>query len=143
LVRGSTEPSLIRRSPQEVVQVVNGVSGKKGAIAARRLPSGDVIVTFKDTEAKEWHEKNRGWVKEAFGEAAEERKRTFTVLAKGILKKDFKNTTEEGFGRSIGLSTVERVRFRIPTREGSTRATVLVSLASQEEAKRAYEEGVL
>jgi hypothetical protein len=60
-----------------------------------------------------------------------------------MLKRDLKNTTEEEFGRSIGLSTVEKVRFRIPTREGTTRATVLVSLASQEEAKRACEEGVL
>ncbi|EAQ85704.1 hypothetical protein CHGG_06957 [Chaetomium globosum CBS 148.51] len=86
---------------------------------------------------------NRGWITKAFGQAAEERKRTFTVLAKGILKRDLKGVTEEEFGRSTGLSTVERVRFRIPTREGITRATALISLASQEEAKKACEEGVL
>ncbi|EAQ92060.1 predicted protein [Chaetomium globosum CBS 148.51] len=55
----------------------------------------------------------------------------------------WKGVTEEEFGRSTGLSTVERVRFRIPTREGITRATALISLASQEEAKKACEEGVL
>jgi hypothetical protein len=69
-------------------------------------------------------------VKKAFGEAAEERKRTSMVLVKGILKREWKNVTEEGFGQSIGLSTVERVQFRIPIREGPTRAIVLVSLAS-------------
>jgi len=46
LVRGSAGPALTRRSPQEIVQAVNRVSKKKGAIAARKLPSGDVIVTF-------------------------------------------------------------------------------------------------
>ena len=30
MVRGSTEPSLVRRSPQEIVQAVNGVSERKG-----------------------------------------------------------------------------------------------------------------
>jgi hypothetical protein len=69
-------------------------------------------------------------VKKAFREAIEERKRTFTILVKGILKKDLKKIIEEEFGRLIGLSTVERVQFRIPIREGSTRATVLVNLAS-------------
>ena len=82
-------------------------------------------------------------MKKAFREAAEERKRTFTVLVKGILKRELKNVTEEGFGRSIGLSTVERVRFRILIRERPTRVIVLVSLASQEEVKKAYKEGVL
>ncbi|EAQ85560.1 hypothetical protein CHGG_09574 [Chaetomium globosum CBS 148.51] len=58
LVRGSIEPSLTRRSPQEIVQAVNGASERKGAVAARKLPSGDVIVTFQDAETKEWHAKN-------------------------------------------------------------------------------------
>lgn len=84
LVRGSTEPSLTRRSPQEIVQAVNGASRRKGAVAARKLPSGDVIVTFRDAEAKEWHAKNGGWIGAAFGEAAKEAKRTFVVLVKGM-----------------------------------------------------------
>jgi hypothetical protein len=82
-------------------------------------------------------------VKKAFREAIEERKRTFIVLVKGILKRELKNVMEEVFGQSIGLSTVERVWFRILIREGPTRAIVLVSLASQEEVKKAYKEGVL
>jgi hypothetical protein len=60
LVRGSAVPALTRRSPQEIVQAVNGVSTKKGAIAARKFPSGDVIVTFQDAETKNWHSANGG-----------------------------------------------------------------------------------
>ncbi|KAJ4288895.1 hypothetical protein N0V88_007228 [Collariella sp. IMI 366227] len=88
LVRGSTEPSLTRRSPQEIIRAVNGISEKKGAIAARKLPSGDVIVTFHDAETKEWHAKNGGWIGIVFGEAAKEARRTFAVLIKGMLKRD-------------------------------------------------------
>jgi len=37
---------LARRSPQEIVQAVNRASEKKGAVAARKLPSSDIVVTF-------------------------------------------------------------------------------------------------
>ncbi|KAJ4289990.1 hypothetical protein N0V88_006791 [Collariella sp. IMI 366227] len=108
LVRGSTEPSLTRRSPQEIIRAVNGISEKKGAIAARKLPSGDVIVTFHDAETKEWHAKNGGWIGIVFGEAAKEARRTFAVLIKGMLKRDLKDVTETVFGRQLGLSSVEK-----------------------------------
>jgi len=145
LIRGATEPALVRRSPQEIIQAVNTASEKKGAIAARKLPSGDVVVTFQDSKIKEWHgeSKNEDWIKKAFGEAAREGKRTFAVLVKGILKRDLKDTTEVDFGKSLGLRTVERVKFRIPTIPGVTRATALVTVTSLEEAKRACEEGVV
>ena len=143
LVRGSTEPSLTRRSPQEIVQTVNGVSERKGAIAARKLPSGDVIVTFQDAETKGWHTRNEGWIGTAFGETAKEAKRTFSVLVKGMLKRDLKDVTEATFGKQLGLPSIEKVKFRIPTIEGVTRATALVTLTSQEEAKKACEEGVV
>ena len=60
-----------------------------------------------------------------------------------MLKRDLKDTTEAEFGQSLGLSSVERAKFRIPTTEGVTRATVLVTLTSQEEARRACDEGVV
>jgi hypothetical protein len=131
LVRGSAVPALTRRSPQEIVQAVNGVSTKKGAIAARKLPSGDVIVTFQDAETKNWHSANGEWIGTAFGESAKEAKRTFAVLMKGMLKRELKEITEEDFGKQLGLTSVDKVKFRIPTIAGVTRATVLVTLTSQ------------
>jgi hypothetical protein len=41
------------------------------------------------------------------------------------------------FGTEIGLRSVDKVKFRLPTNPGFTRATVLVTLESQEEARRA------
>ena len=143
LIRGSAEPALVRRSPCEIDQAVNSTSEKKGAIAARKLLSGDIILTFQDVGIKEWHTRNTGWIVKAFGGAAKEAKRTFTVLVKGMLKRDLKNVTEDEFGKQLGLSSVERVRFHMPAAEGVKRATALVSLTSHEEAKKAYEEGVV
>ena len=109
---------------------MNRASEKKEAVAARKLPSGDMVVTFQDGRTKEWHIKNGDWISKAFGKGAKEAKRTFTVLVKGILKRDLKDITEAEFGQSLGLSSVERAKFRIPTTEGVTRATVLVTLTS-------------
>ena len=60
LIRGSAEPALTRRLPCEIIQAVNSVSEKKGAIAACKLPSGDVILTFQNVGTKEWHTRNIG-----------------------------------------------------------------------------------
>jgi hypothetical protein len=145
LIRGSVAPALTRRSPQEIVQAVNGASEKRGAVAARKLPSGDVVVTFQEAKIKEWHTQNgnKEWITKAFGEEAKEAKRTFAVLVKGILKRDLKDTTEAEFSKTIGLTTVERVKFRIPALGGITRATALVTMTSEEEAKKACDEGVV
>ncbi|KAK0737078.1 hypothetical protein B0T21DRAFT_287658, partial [Apiosordaria backusii] len=145
LVRRSTEAALVRRSYQEIVQAVNGASKRKRAVAVRKLPSRDVIITFQDTKTKDWHTGNTGWINKAFGERVREAKRTFAILVKGMLKRDLKDTTEEDFGKEIGpgLRSVERVKFRTPTTEGVTRVTALVTLTNQEEAKRACDEGVV
>jgi hypothetical protein len=74
---------------------------------------------------------------------AKEAKRTFAVLVKGMLKRDLKDVTEAVFGKELGLTSVEKVKFRIPTIEGVTRATALVALTSQEDAKKVCEEGVV
>ena len=49
---------LAKRTPVEIIQAINNASTKKGAIAARKLPSGDIVVTFSDQATKEWHTKN-------------------------------------------------------------------------------------
>jgi hypothetical protein len=144
LVRGRGMPAdMANRTPQEIVQAVNRASMKKGAIAARRLPSGDTIVTFQGTTTRDWHLTNSGWIKEAFGQQAEENKRTFAVLLKGLWKRDLQGLTEEAFSRETGLRTIDKVKFRVPKRQEATRATVLVALTSQEEARKACDEGVV
>jgi hypothetical protein len=43
---------LAKRSLAEIVQAINRASSKKGAITARKLPSGDVVVTFNNPATK-------------------------------------------------------------------------------------------
>lgn len=144
LIKGGGMPAdLARRTPQEMVQGINAVSEKKGAVAARRLPSGDVVVTFQDTKTKEWHATRKEWIPKAFGEQAKESCRTFTVLVKGLLKRELQGVTEEQLGQELGLKSVDRVRIRIPAAQGLTRATALVTLTSQDEAKKICDEGVI
>jgi hypothetical protein len=144
LVRGTNLPAdLAKRTPAEIIQAINQVSTKKGAIAARKLPSGDIVVTFNDSTTKGWHSQNTQWIQQAFGEQAKEACRTYAILVKGLKKADLQGTTEGAFGTEIGLQTVDKVKFRLPTNPEFTRATVLLTLESQEEARRAYNQGVV
>lgn len=60
LVKGGGMPAdLAKRTPQEIVQGVNAVSERKGAVVARRLPSRNIVVIFHDAKTKEWHSNPR------------------------------------------------------------------------------------
>src|SRR5512140_3146661 len=73
LVRGTNlAADLAKRTPIETIQAVNQTLAKKGAVAARKLPSGDIVVTFIDPSTKEWHSRNNQWIQQAFGEQAKE-----------------------------------------------------------------------
>ena len=65
------------------------------------------------------------------------------MLLKGVWKKNLQGVTEEEFGKETGLRTVDKVKFRVPRHREATRATVLVALTSQEEARKACDEGVI
>lgn len=132
-----------KRTPHEVVQAVNQASAKKGAIAARVLPSGDTIVTFETVAQKEWHSANSGWIQQAFGQQAKEAHRSFAILLKGLLRKDLQGLTEDEFQKELGLQSVDKVKFRLPKDLERKRATVLVALRNQEEARRACDNGVV
>ncbi|KAK3312120.1 hypothetical protein B0H66DRAFT_570101, partial [Apodospora peruviana] len=89
LVRGKGMPTdLAKRTPQEIIQAVNQASTKKGAVAARKLPSGDTVITFQGMTTRDWYSTNSVWIKEAFGQQAEESKRTFAVLLKEVWKRE-------------------------------------------------------
>jgi hypothetical protein len=144
IVRGSEmPPSLARRTPQEIVQAINQVSVQKGAIAARALPSGDVVVTFRDGPTRDWHQRNKRWIQEAFGEQAKEAQRTVAILIKGLRRADLQGVTEGTLSEELGFKSVDKVKIRTPTNPEYTRATVFVALTDQEEARRACDEGVV
>ena len=104
LIRGRDLPAdLAKRTPAEITQAVNQASAQQGAIAARKMPSGDTVVTFRDPAAKEWYSKNPEWIQQAFGEQAKAASTTHAVLVKGLRKADLTGVSEEAFGREAGL----------------------------------------
>jgi len=64
------------------VEAANKAIGGSSVVAARRLPSGDTILTF-EGKAEE-HTKDTAWVQATFGSSAQVRPREFTVVAKGL-----------------------------------------------------------
>ena len=139
----NTANNKARKTPQEVVQAVNQASTKKGAIAARILPSGDTIITFESVALREWHSANSSWIQQAFGQQAKEAQQTFAILLKGLLRKDLQGLKEEDFQAELGLRSVDKVKFRLPKDPVKKRATILVALTDLEEARRACDNGVV
>ncbi|CAJ2503888.1 Uu.00g112820.m01.CDS01 [Anthostomella pinea] len=76
-------PEMTKRTAIETVQAVNMAIGVQEAVAARRLPSGDVAVTFLNM-ANKYKEGTAAWIRVAFGATAEQSSREFTVIAKGL-----------------------------------------------------------
>jgi hypothetical protein len=73
---------LAQRSSVQVVEATNRAIGGNSVVAARRLPSGDTILTF-EGKTEEYTRENT-WVQAAFGFSAQVRPREFTVIAKGL-----------------------------------------------------------
>ena len=74
---------LAQRSSTQAVEVVNRAIRGSDVIAARRLPSGDTILTFE--RKSEEYTKDTAWVQATFGPSAQVKPREFTVIAKGLL----------------------------------------------------------
>ena len=66
-----------------MVAAINTAIGTNNAIAIRRLLSGNVILTFRDSIPKVALQ-DQGWVQRAFGETAQLHESEFTVIAKGL-----------------------------------------------------------
>ena len=62
---------------------------------------------------------------------------------KGLSKKDLQGLTEGEFQQELGLRSVDRVKFRLPKDPERRKATILVALRDQEEARRACNNGVV
>ncbi|CAJ2505083.1 Uu.00g124770.m01.CDS01 [Anthostomella pinea] len=60
-------PEMTKRTAVETVQAVNMAIGIQEAVAARRLPSGDVAVTFLDT-ANKYKKGTAAWIRVALGQ---------------------------------------------------------------------------
>jgi hypothetical protein len=135
---------LVRRSSVEVVQATNTAIGGSKVVAARRLPSGDTILTF--AGKVEEYTKDTAWVQAAFGTTAQVRPREFTVIAKGLPAQRLKaihdphQVVKELKKQTAGIN---RCKIQLPRSSTGRHAMVVLHMSSVIAAQEACRRGVV
>jgi hypothetical protein len=133
-------PEIAERTPEQIVAAVKATEGGKAAVAARRLPSGDTIVTFStDTPPL-----TTAWVEGAFGPGATAGRRQFTVIAKGLPRHQL--ALDQDLLRNIQAANstqITKCQPRLPKTPTGTRAALIIQTADLEIAQALCETGLI
>jgi hypothetical protein len=117
---------LARRSAIEVVSAANTVIGTSEVVATRRLPSGDIILTFRDMIPKAAL-LDHSWVQRAFGETARLYESEFAVIAKGLAVDRITRVDQSQLLSDIRVQVPEVVKLKVePARAPTARFTTVV-----------------
>ena len=141
-----------QRTSLELVRDINAAThGSGDAIAARRLPSGDVLVAFQGVlEKQKWEVRSE--VLQAFGTGARFRVREYTVLAHGIQVRSVNQADQAGaidaiYSQNPGLrGSVRIVRVGWAQRtlkSGKRLAALHIGVAEPEQANLLIDTGLL
>jgi len=135
---------LARRSAIEVVAAANIALSTSEVVATRRLPSGDIILTFQDS-IPQTALQNQGWVQRAFGETARLFESEFTVIAKGLPVDRITRINQSQLLIDLQSQAPEITRLKVePARTPLARFTTLIlHLRSAEAAKRLCNRGLI
>jgi len=140
-------PDLTARSPAEMVQAVNLALGGDKAVAARRLRSGDTVVTFAEKAAL--YTQDEAWVEKAFGATAKLTRRTFAVVAKGVPTNKLKNALQDekaflqALRRENGNQAVVSCKPIMPKNGHIPVAAMVLHINEAESARALCEQGLL
>ncbi|KAF2181536.1 hypothetical protein K469DRAFT_455771, partial [Zopfia rhizophila CBS 207.26] len=141
--------------PETLVQRVNNV--KKlvtlgTIIVARRLPSGDLVLTVDSADTRRQLEADTIWLR-ALEEGSQLNRRKFPVLVHSVQLKDFDARQQEQAikriyenNRRLKQAGVEILRIHWPRRSlrgGRTHGALIVDTASPEQANWLIDEGFL
>jgi hypothetical protein len=135
---------LAQRSSIQVVEAANRAIGGSSVIAARRLPSGDTILTFQGKT--EEYTRETTWVQAAFGSSAQIRPREFAVIAKGLPAQrlraihDPQQVVKELQKQTAGIT---RCKVRLPRSVTSRHAVVVLHMSSIGAAQEVCRRGVV
>ena len=143
IVQAATAPDEFKnRTPAETVQAINLALKLEAAVAWRRLPSGDVAVTFRD-KAKPFLE-DTAWVQQAFGTEASLRRRIYSVIAKGIRRSSLHDyealKTEMSKTNQVEILHAKAMRTN---REDARRLNLVIGLPSPQEANKLCSHGLI
>jgi hypothetical protein len=140
------------RTSLELVRDINTVTDGSGdAVAARRLPSGDVLVAFQGAlEKQKWEARTE--VLQAFGAGARFRTREYTVLAHGIQVRSVNQADQARAIEAIysqnprlkGVVRIVRVGWARKTlKSGKRLAALHIGIAEPDQANLLIDAGLL
>lgn len=144
VIRAPVDSKVAKGKPQDIVAAVNKELGSGEAVAARRLPSGDTVLTFEKNSAQYTHSDT--WVKSVFGETATLYRREVAVMAKGLHADRLRAVGSDATlakalqGRYPAISRCKRVMPR--NKEGRFAALVL-HISSVDAAKALCTDGLI
>ncbi|KAG5914831.1 hypothetical protein E4U61_005298 [Claviceps capensis] len=143
VIKGTTiSDSVTRRKPEEIATAVNGAINAPAAVAARRVRSGDTVVTFKEPARP--HAEADGWVKTAFGLDAILSRRLYTVIIKSfpVRLSDKQDTTEIANRISASNGPIAKVTARKP-RASAKFAPLIIAVDGGEAANKLCRDGIV
>ena len=140
---GQTE-DLARRSAVEVVAATNTAIGSSEVVATRRLPSGDVVLTFKDNIPKAVLQ-DQGWVQRTFGPTARLYESEYTVIAKGLPTDRITRVDQSLLLRDLQAQVPEITKVKVERAKNSTSRfiTAILHLRSTDAATCLCERGLI
>jgi len=136
--------ALTKRSPQQVVSAVNTARNCADAVAARRLPSGDVILTFKEAVGTE--DNTDSWVKTAFGPTAILHRREVAVIVKGLPAQRLRTADDTELLKALQKDNtihITRCKKILPKNRDLKYATATLHVSNVDAAKRLCSDGLI
>src|ERR1700716_4301102 len=140
-----------QRTGQQLVKELNETIGESDIVAARRLPSGDILATFQgEKEKTKWESQKK--LLQAFGEDARVRIREYTILAHGIHVAAI-NLANQNKAIAEIYSQNPRIKDKVKIvrlgwskkalSQGKTRSALYIGVASPEQANLLLNQGLL
>ena len=135
---------LAKRSAVEVVQAANTALGGNAVVAARRLQSGDTVLTFRGN-IPEAAVREQGWVRQAFGETARLQEREFAVIAKGLPASQLRSITDAQLLKELQATEAEITRCKVERRRDPAArfATVVLHIRNINAARGLCDRGLV
>lgn len=141
LVKGSTiATDFQKRTPEETILAVNHATRSGAAVAARRLRSGDVVITFAE-ESSAFREQTE-WLRPAFGPEASLHRRLFSVIIKSFPLRHLNDITDEALSATNNVK-IARKRARRPRNESATRTTLTLAVDGLDDANQLCKKGLV
>lgn len=149
LVRGTETQIEKNRTYKELLEQINKLGTAGIAVAIRKLPSGDMVLTMEDEQARTSRLADTTWL-EVFGPGARIKKREFAVMAHGIKVSQVQNQAQaiadiyQQNPRLQGAIEIVRVAFtKRLLKSGRATGPLIISVTEPEQANRLIDAGLI